>query len=137
MAAEMAQTAALPFEEAKVRAEQNVVNYASQAQSLAHAVIQLKGKAMQIANQAEMYQQRRNPVMAQQLLMRSHDLLDRALQLQDQAKSNDATARQINGQLGLYDLASSSAAAYGAYRGNPGGLTKGLPPLPAPLELPP
>jgi len=136
-AGERAQEEALPFQQAKLRSEQTAVEYAARARELAKAVIPLKGKAMEIANQAEAFQQANNPVMAQQMLMKGHDLLDKAIQMQDTAKGFDATAKQINSQLGYYDLAANAAAAWGSYQANPAGKQSLFPPLPEPLVLGP
>jgi len=136
-AAERAQQEAEPFQQSKLRSEQTAVEYAARARELAMAVIPLKAKAMEIANQAEAFQQANNPVMAQQMLMKGHDLLDKAIQMQGTAKGFDATAKQINSDLGYYDLAANAAAAWGAYQGNPAGKSPDFPPLPKPLVLGP
>merc|ERR1719156_263834 len=120
-AAEGAQEEAKPFQQSKLRAEQTSVEYASRARELAIAVTPLKSKAMEIANMAESFQQANNPVMAQQMLMKGHDLLDKAIQMQDTAKGFSATANQINSELGYYDLAGNAAAAWGSYQANPAG----------------
>lgn len=120
-AAEKAQEEALPFQQSKLRAEQTSVEYAVRARELAHAVIPLKAKSMEIANSAQAFQDANNPVMAQQMLMKGHDLLDKAIQMQDTAKSFQGTAASINSNLGYYDLAANAAGAWGAYQANPAG----------------
>jgi len=136
-AAERAQEEAEPFQQSKLRAEQTSVEYASRARELAIAVTPLKSKAMEIANMAEGFQQANNPVMAQQMLMKGHDLLDKAIQMEGTAKAFDATAKSINSNLGYYGLAANAAAAWGSYQANPSGKRPEFPPLPSPLVLGP
>jgi len=116
-----AQEEALPFQQSKMRAEQTAVEFAVRARELAHAVIPLKAKSMEIANMAQGFQDSNNPVMAQQMLMKGHDLLDKAIQMQDTAKAFQSTAAGINSNLGYYDLAANAAGAWGAYQANPAG----------------
>lgn len=137
-AAQRAQDEALPFQQSKVRSEQTAVEYAVRARELAKAVIPLKAKAMEVAESAEPFQKSGNVVVAQQMLMKGHDILDKALQLQGTAKSFDSTARTINNDLGLYDEGAAAAAEWGAYQANPSGKVWGdFPPLPNPLKLGP
>lgn len=136
-ASKAAQLAALPWQQAKIRASQTMISYASQARDLANAVTQLKLKAPGISQQAGVLQARGDVVHAQQMQIAAHDLLDKAGQLESQAKSFDKTARKIDSSLGMYDLSANAAAAYAAYTANPGAGAgrSGLPPLPPPLHL--
>jgi hypothetical protein len=136
-AAKAAQIAALPWQQAKVRASQTMISYASQARDLANAVTHLKLKAPGLSKQAGVLQARGDVVHAQQLQIAAHDLLDKAGQLESQAKSFDKTARKIDTTLGMYDLSAQAAAAYAAYTTNPGAGAgrSDLPPLPPPLHL--
>jgi len=135
-AAKEAQLAALPFQQAKIRAGQTMVDYLANARDLAQAVTELKNKAPYIQQQAQGLQERGDIVHAQQYQIMAKDMLDKANQLASQATSFDKQANKINGGLGMYDLAASGAAAYAAYTNNPGGgLVSGLPPLPPPLKL--
>lgn len=136
-AAQAAQVAALPFQQAKLRSVQTMYSYATQAQELATAVKELKLKALKIAGQAEPLQKRGNVVVAQRLRMQAHDLMDKASQMAAQAKGFSSTAASIRGELASYDLAADSAAAYAAYQANPGGPMGQFPAPPYPLELPP
>jgi len=135
-AANAAQEAAYPFQQAKLRAGQAMYSYAYQARELANAVTQLKKKSIEIANEALPLQRNGNVVVAQRLRMQAADLMDKALQMQDQAKSFHKTASKIGGELGSYDLAADGAAAYGAYQGNPHGVRNEWPKPPEPLTLP-
>jgi hypothetical protein len=136
-AGDRAQEEALPFQQAKLRAQQTAVEFAGRARELAEAVIPLKGKAMEIANSAQAFQDANNPVMAQQMLMKGHDLLDKALQYEGTAKGFASTANGINSGLGYYDLAANSAASWGAYQANPAGQRPDWPPPPEKLTLGP
>lgn len=137
-AATGAQKAALPFQQAKVRAGQTVVSYLTKAQSLGNAAVQLKKKAIQIAWQANAFTGKMELIpMAQQMSMQAHDMMDKAQQLAGQASGFQSSASSIENGLGAYDLAADSAAAYGAYEANPGGGAFVVPAMPSPLELPP
>lgn len=136
-AAIAAQEQAAPYQQAKVRAEKNVVEYVLRARELAEASIKLKGEAMRVAANANTYQGKGNVVIAQQEMMKAHDLMDKALQLEGSAKGFEGTANKINGQMGLYGLAAGGAGAWASNQANPAGDRPGLPPLPYPLELPP
>jgi hypothetical protein len=136
-AAKAAEIAALPWQQAKMRASQTMISYASQARDLANAVTHLKLKAPDLSAQAGVLQSRGDVVHAQQLQIAAHDLLDKADQLESQAKTFDKTARKIDTTLGAYDLSAQAAGAYAAYTANPGAGAgrSGLPPLPPPLHL--
>jgi len=137
-AATGAQKAALPFQQAKVRAGQSVVSYLTKAQSLGNAAVALKKKAIQIAWQANAFTGKMELIpMAQQMSMQAHDMMDKAQQLAGQASGFQTSASSIENGLGAYDLAADSAAAYGAYEANPGGGPFVVPAMPSPLELPP
>lgn len=134
-AAKESQRVAMPFQQAKLRAEQSIVSYAARARELATAVIHLKGKALKIAADSNQYQQLGNVVMAQQEQMKAHDLLDKALQMEGVAKGFQDTANKINGEMGDYDLSIAAAAESGGYQGNPGGARPPWPAPPKPLKL--
>merc|ERR1719265_3062817 len=91
------QAAVLPFQQAKLRAQQTVWSYANKARELATAVIPMKNRAMEIAAQSDAFQKKGNPVVAQEMQMHAHDLMDKALQLEGQAKSFQNTANKMNG----------------------------------------
>lgn len=136
-ASKAAAAAALPFQQAKLRAQQSIWSYATKARELATAVIPLKNKAVTIAAQSNAFQKSGNPVAAQQMQMQAHDLMDKALQLEGQAKSFQDTANHLNtDEMVNYDLAIDGAASYGAYASQPGGDRPKLPRLPKPLRLP-
>lgn len=136
-AAKAAELAALPWQQAKLRAGQTMISYISQGRDLTNAAAQLKLNAPEIAKQAGIMQSRGDIVHAQEYQIAAHDLLDKADQLHGQAVGFDKTARQIQGTLGMFDLSASAAAAYASYTANPGGGVGGsdLPPLPFPLKL--
>jgi len=136
-AAISAQEQAAPYQQAKVRAEKNVVEYVLRARELAEASIKLKGEAMKVAANANTYQGKGNVVIAQQEMMKAHDLMDKALQLEGSAKGFESNANKINGQMGLYGLAAGAAGAWAANQANPAGDRPGFPPLPYPLQMPP
>jgi hypothetical protein len=138
MAADQAQAAALPFQQAKLRSAQTMYSYAYQAQELAGVVGELKRKAVEIAQESLPLQARGNVVVAQQLQMQAHDLLDKALQMEAQARDFDRTANDINSKLGAYDSAADQAAEYAAHQANPNGEeAREIPQPPPPLTLPP
>jgi len=135
-AAKDAQIAALPWQQAKMRSEQTMVSYLSQARDLANAVTQLRLQAPVLSKQAGILQRRGDVVRAQEHQIAAKDLLDKAGQLASQASSFSAMANKINGGLGMYDLSASAAASYASYTANPGGGVGGpFPALPAPLHL--
>jgi len=136
-AAKSAQLAALPWQQAKMRAGQEMISYASQGRALANAVTELKLQAPKLATQAGVLQSRGDVVNAQKQMIAAHDIVDKADQLAGQAVSFDKIANKINGGIGMYDLSASAAAAYASYTANPGGGVgyQKLPPLPAPLKL--
>jgi len=136
-AAKDAQIAALPWQQAKMRASQTMISYLSQARDLANAVTQLKLQAPKLAVQAGVMQSRGDVVHAQETQIAAHDLLDKAAQLAAQAVNFNGIAGKIQGGLGMYDLSASAAASYASYTANPGGGVgrQALPPLPTPLSL--
>lgn len=136
-AVEAGREGALPFQQAKLRSAQAAVGYVARAQELAHAVGPLKTTAIKLAKQANDFQANGNVVEANQIHMRAEDLMDKAQQMEDRAKSFDKTANDINAGLGAYDLAANAASAYSEYQAHPRGASAPLPPLPAPLVLPP
>lgn len=134
-AAESAQTAAVPFQAAKLRAGQTMIEYAGQSRELATAVSHLKAKAVEISRQAQQQQKNGDVVTAQRLQMQAHDLMDKAVQMERQAKKFDRTANSINRELSTYDAEANTAASYAAYQANPSGERQALPPLPYPLQI--
>lgn len=136
-AAKAAQIAALPWQQAKIRASESMVSYLSQGRDLANAVTQLKLMAPELSKQAGVLQSRGDVVRAQEHQIAAKDLLDKASQLEGQAVSFSKMANKINAGLGMYDLSASAAASYASYTANPGGNVgrSGLPPLPSPLKL--
>lgn len=136
-AAKDAQIAALPWQQAKIRSQQTMVSYLSQARDLANAVTHLKLQAPKLSAQAGVLQARGDVVHAQELQIAAHDLFDKAAQLASQAQSFQGMAGKIQGGLGLYDLSASAAASYASYTANPGGGVgySALPPLPYRLQL--
>eukprot|EP00397_Hematodinium_sp_SG-2012_P058972 GEMP01075107.1.p1 GENE.GEMP01075107.1~~GEMP01075107.1.p1 ORF type:complete len:304 (+),score=118.15 GEMP01075107.1:202-1113(+) len=135
-ASEDAMESARPFQQGKWRAEKDTAEYVLRARELATAVTALKNESVKIAAGANKYQKEGNVVIAQQQMMRAHDLMDKALQMQAQAEGFQKTAQTINGNMGLYDLATGSAAAFAAHQANPSGAALPIPPPPAPLSLP-
>mmetsp|Transcript_95466 Transcript_95466/g.275645 ORF Transcript_95466/g.275645 Transcript_95466/m.275645 type:complete len:345 (+) Transcript_95466:110-1144(+) len=138
MAADAAQKAALPFQKAKLRATQTMWSYVIKGRELAAAVTELKNKAIEIAQVSVPLQETGNPVAAQQLQMQAHDLMNKALQFEAQAKNLQAAAEKIREGLNRYDGAAVTAADYGAYQANPAGIDESppIPPPPFPLSLP-
>lgn len=138
MAADEAQAAALPFQSAKLRATQTMWSYVAKGRELALAVAELKNKAIEIAQASVPLQATGNPVMAQQLQMQAHDLMNKALQFEAQAKNLQASAEAIRGTLNKYDAQATTAADYGAYQANPGAIDAApeIPLPPFPLTLP-
>lgn len=136
-AAKDAQIAALPWQQAKMRAGQTMVSYASQARDLANAAGHLKLQAPKLSVQAGVLQARGDVVHAQEQQIAAHDLLDKAGQLASQAQNFHTIANKIQGGLGMYDLSAKAAASYASYTANPGGGVgrSDMPPLPAPLML--
>lgn len=136
-AAKMAQEEAQPFIDAKIRSEKNFLEYLRQARVAAQAATELKTEALNVAGQAGAYQAANNPVVAQTILNKAHNLMDKGMQMASFANSYNAKAGQVRGLAVPYGLSIAAALKYGAYEGNPGGNPPPLPPLPAPLELPP
>lgn len=136
-AAKNAQIAALPWQQARLRAQQTMVSYLSQARDLANAVTHLKLQAPKLNAQALVLQRRGDVVHAQELQIAAHDLFDKAAQLASQAQSFQKMAGKIQSGIGLYDLSAGAAASYASYTANPGGGVgySELPSLPAPLQL--
>jgi len=134
-ASKAAQLAALPWQQAKLRASQEMVSYLSQGRDLANAVTELKLQSPKLAVQAGILQKRGNVVQAQEYMIAAHDLMDKAGQLAAQANSFNGIANKINAGIGMYDLSASAAASYASYTANPGGGMGGMPPLPHPLAL--
>lgn len=135
-AAMAAQVAAVPYRAAKLRSGQAMVSYLVQARELSVAAVQLQKKAFDIARQAAPQQKMGNVVVAQQLQMQAHDLMDKAEQMSEQAKKYGEAAQKINSELGAYDTGAEAAGAYAAYQSNPGGNPdRELPSLPEPLSL--
>merc|ERR1719401_1083227 len=72
--------------------------------------------------------------------MQARDLMDKALQMEAQARGFDRTAQDINAKLGAYDSAAQQAAEYAAYQANPAAQeeeSSEIPHPPPPLTLPP
>lgn len=136
-AAKDAQLAAEPWQQARLRAQQTMVSYLSQARDLANAVTHLKLQAPKLNAQARVLQSRGDVVHAQELQIAAHDLFDKAAQLAGQAASFQKMAGKIQSGIGLYDLSAGAAASYASYTANPGGGVgyQAFPPLPAPLAL--
>lgn len=136
-AAQAAQLAALPWQQAKIRSAQTMISYVSQARDLANAVTHLRLKAPQLSKQAGILQSRGDVVHAQQYQIAAKDVLDKADQLASQAASFSKIGNKINGGLGMFDLSAKAAAAYASYTANPGGGVgrTDLPQLPFPLHL--
>ncbi len=78
-AAEEASVKALPFKEAKVIAEKNVVDYLLRAREAAGAVTALKNQSVKAANDAVVYQAKGLTIIAQQKLIEAHDLMNKVL----------------------------------------------------------
>lgn len=140
LAADAAQTAALPYQQGKMQAQQTMIAYAEKGQELATATAELKKRAVEIAEASVPLQRVGNVVQAQRLQMESRDVLDKAQQMEAQAKALSATALQIQRGLQAYDDAAQAAASYAAYQVNPAALDgddeKPLPQPPFPLMLP-
>lgn len=136
-AAKAAQVAALPWQQAKVRAGETMISYLAQARDLANAVTHLKLMAPELSKQAGVLQSRGDVVRAQEHQIAAKDLLDKASQLESQALSFNKMANKINSGIGMYDLSAGAAASYASYTANPGGGVgrQSLPPLPYPLKL--
>jgi hypothetical protein len=138
-AAKNSQIAAEPFQQAKIRAQQTMVSYLSQARDLANAITHLKLQAPKLNAQARVLQARGDVVHAQEMQIAAHDLFDKAAQLTSQMNSFQSMAGKIQSGLGMFDLSAGAAASYASYTSNPGGGVgySALPPLPMPLQLVP
>jgi len=137
-AADSAQVAALPYLQGRLQAQQTMLLYVEKARELAMAVTGLKDRAMKIAETSLPLQKAGDVVHAQQLQLEAHDLMDKALQMQGQAKVLAAKGAEIQRSLQSYDDAAKVAAAYGAYQADPSGMDPPpeLPQPPFPLMLP-
>lgn len=138
MAADAAQTAALPYQQGKLQAQQTMVGYVEKSQELAIAVSELKKRAVEIAAASVPLQRAGDVVPAQHLQMEARDVMDKAQQMEAQVKVLSDTALQIQRGLQAYDNAAQAAASYAAYQANPAGLdgASSLPHPPFPLDLP-
>jgi len=135
-AKEAAMASAAPFKQAKMLAERNVNDYLLRGREAAAAVTALKWDAYRIAGAANGYQYKGQVVTAQEEMVKAHDLMNQASQLESQAKAYQLEAQKLQGNLNTrsYDSAAGVAAAYGAYAANPSGDAIAIPPPPAPLE---
>lgn len=137
-AADSAQAAALPYLQGRLQAQQTMLLYVEKARELAMAVSGLKERAMRIAEASQPLQKAGDVVHAQQLQLEAHDLMDKALQMQGQAKLLSAKGAEIQRNLQSYDDAAKVAASYGAYQADPSGMDDPpeIPQPPFPLMLP-
>lgn len=131
-----ASTAGLPYRLAEQRQMKVARDRVVQARDAAQAVIPLKNEAMKVVGQAVAYQAEGKVVPAQEMAIKGHDLMDKAVQLEGYAKGLMSQANSIQGNGGLYDLAAAGAENYAAYAANPVGSLPAIPALPAPLEMP-
>lgn len=136
-AAKMAEQEALPFQQAKMRAEKNQLEFLNRAHQLAQTVMELKKESLRLGGTANAYQQAGIPVVANKLLHKAKDMMDKAMQIEKMMHATMNRANAIGGTMLPFSLATSAALAYGAYYGNPAGVRPDIPGLPAPLEMPP
>lgn len=136
--AKESQKAALPFEQARIRNQKSSLEWVIKAYRMASAVTELKTEALRIGGTAGAYQSAGLGIIAQNMLNKAHDMMNKAIQLEGMAHGAAKNAAAARGAAGKPAIdAINAAKAYGAYLGNPAGDRPDFPPLPAPLELPP
>jgi len=136
--AKESQKAALPFEQARLRNQKSSLEWVIKAHRLASTVTELKTEAMRIGGTAGAYQSAGLGIIAQNMLNKAHDMMNKAIQLEGMAKGAAGNAAAARGAAGKPAAdAIGAAKAYGAYLGNPAGERPAFPPLPKPLKLPP
>lgn len=126
--------AGVPYRAAELRQKKFAHDHVVEARDFAQAVIPLKTESLKIMVEAQKYQASGNVVVAQEMAIKAHDLMDKAMQMQKHAEGLHATANSIQGNMGLYDLAAKQAEDYAAYVANPVGDPPPIPPLPAGLQ---
>jgi len=136
--AKESQREALPFEEARLRNQKSSLEWVIKAHRIASAVTELKTEALRIGGTAGAYQSAGLGIIAQGMLNKAHDMMNKAIQLEGMARGAAKNAAAARGAAGKPAIdAINAAKAYGAYLGNPAGDRPDFPPLPAPLKLPP
>jgi len=136
--AKASQLEALPFEQARLRNQKSSLEWVIKAHRIASAVTELKTEAMRIGGTAGAYQSAGLGIIAQNMLSKAHDMMNKAIQLEGMAKGAAKNAAAARGAAGKPAIdAINAAKAYGAYLGNAAGDRPAFPPLPAPLKLPP
>lgn len=135
--AKLARDDAQPFIDAKIRAEKNSMDFLYKGRVASESATELMNEALHVAGTAEAYQAANNPVVAQLVLNKAHDLMHKGKQMEAYATAAASRAASIRGMEGGFAKAAKAAAKYGAYQGNAAGKWVDLPPLPAPLSMPP
>jgi len=126
--------AGAPYRAAEIRLEKLGRDDVVQARDFANAVGPIKGEAMKTMNLANEYQAAGKVVPAQQMALKAHDLMDKAMQMQGHAQSLSAHANSMQNSMGIYPLAAKQSEDYAAYRANPVGASLDIPPLPKELQ---
>lgn len=126
--------AGVPYRAASMREKKFAHDDIVQARDYAQAVIPIKTESIKVMGEAQKYQAAGNVVVAQEMAIKAHDLMDKGMQLQKHAEGLQGTANSIQGGMGLYDLAAKQAEDYAAYVANPVGAPPDIPPLPADLQ---
>uniref|UniRef100_A0A7S4UMN6 Uncharacterized protein n=1 Tax=Alexandrium monilatum TaxID=311494 RepID=A0A7S4UMN6_9DINO len=130
-----AEEAALPFKQARLRAEEAMRNNLTQAKVLATRVGRLKQQALEMARESQAAQRQNSTTDAHRMQDSARELMKEAQELESQAKGFQRMAEATRGGLGIYALRAKAAATRAAQRVNPGG--DGpllLPPPPPPLR---
>lgn len=136
--AKQAQKAALPFEQARLRNQKSSLEWINKAHRLASAVTELKTESLRIGGTAGAYQSAGLGIIAQGMMNKAHDMMNKAIQLEGMAKGAAKSAAAARGAAGKPAIdAINAAKAYGAYMGNPAGNRPNIPNPPAPIKLPP
>jgi hypothetical protein len=127
--------AGAPYCAAEIRLEKLGRDDVVQARDFANAVGPIKMEAMKTMGVANQYQGEGKVVTAQQMALKAHDLMDKAMQMQGHAQSLAGHANKMQSSMGIYPLAAKQAEDYAAYQANPVGDSLSIPPLPAELQL--
>jgi len=136
--AKAAQQEALPFEQARLRNQKSSLEWVIKGHRLASAVTELKKEALRVGGTAGAYQSAGLGIIANGMLNKAHDMMNKAIQLEGMAHGAMSNAKAARGAAGKPAAdAIGAAKAYGAYLGNPAGDRPAFPPLPAPLKMPP
>lgn len=136
-AAKEAQKEALPYQQAKLKAEKNMLEYLNDANMNTEAVKELKLEAMNLGKKAVAYNAAGKGIIAQHFMIKAHAMMDRAMIMERNVRSLEGKARSIPKVFLPLTLAAGAAVQWGAFTGNPAGIRPAIPPLPKPLKMPP